>query len=160
MTQNSLQMTQSSLQMTQNSLQMTQSSLQMTQSSLQMTQNSLQMTQSSLQMTQRGRTSNKPKKSKATSSFFPEVTVCQNGNGGHKNVSLCKPRRKKKKETKRENNNKCIRSIKQLFVYFRKTGRENEWNTFTVNPLYTDTRCTDKIRYKDNLTGTKPPLKR
>ena len=27
--------------------------------------------------------------------------------------------------------------------------------TYSVNPLYTDTRCNDKIRYNDNLTGTK-----
>ena len=30
----------------------------------------------------------------------------------------------------------------------------------TVNPLYNDTRYKDKICYDDNLTGTKPSLKR
>ena len=30
----------------------------------------------------------------------------------------------------------------------------------TDNPLYTDTRFNDKIRYNDNLTVTKPSLKR
>ena len=30
----------------------------------------------------------------------------------------------------------------------------------TVNPLYTDTRYNDKIRYNDNLNVTKPSLKR
>ena len=30
----------------------------------------------------------------------------------------------------------------------------------TVNPLYTDTRYTDKIRYNDNLNVTKHLLKR
>ena len=30
----------------------------------------------------------------------------------------------------------------------------------TVNLLYTDTRYNDKIRYNDNLAGTKPSLKR
>ena len=30
----------------------------------------------------------------------------------------------------------------------------------TDNPLYTDTRYNDKIRYNDNLTVTKPSLKR
>ena len=30
----------------------------------------------------------------------------------------------------------------------------------TDNPLYTDTRYTDQIRYDDNLTVTKPSLKR
>ena len=29
-----------------------------------------------------------------------------------------------------------------------------------VNPLYTDTRYNDKIRYNDNLNATKPSLKR
>ena len=31
---------------------------------------------------------------------------------------------------------------------------------FTVNPLYTNTRYNDKILYNDNLTGTKPSLKK
>ena len=30
---------------------------------------------------------------------------------------------------------------------------------YTVNPLYTDTRYNDRIRYDDNLTVTKPSLK-
>ena len=30
----------------------------------------------------------------------------------------------------------------------------------TDNPLYTDTRCNNKIHYNDNLTVTKPWLKR
>ena len=30
----------------------------------------------------------------------------------------------------------------------------------TDNPLYTDTRYNDKIRYNNNLNGTKPSLKR
>ena len=33
-------------------------------------------------------------------------------------------------------------------------------NLFTDNPLYTDTRYKDKLRYNDNLTVTKPSLKR
>ena len=32
--------------------------------------------------------------------------------------------------------------------------------TYTVNPLYTDTRYNDKIHYNNNLTSTKPSLKR
>ena len=32
--------------------------------------------------------------------------------------------------------------------------------TDTVNPLYTDTRYNDKIRYNDNLSVTKPLLKK
>ena len=32
--------------------------------------------------------------------------------------------------------------------------------TYTVNPLYTDTRYNDKIRYNDNLNVTKPSMKR
>ena len=31
---------------------------------------------------------------------------------------------------------------------------------YTDNPLYTDTRYDEKIRYNDNLTVTKPSLKR
>ena len=42
--------------------------------------------------------------------------------------------------------------IYELFVYFV--------NNNTDNPLYTDTRYNDKIHYDDNLTVTKPSLKR
>ena len=38
------------------------------------------------------------------------------------------------------------------FAYLRELDKDN--------PLYTDTRYTDKIRYNDNLTVTKPSLKR
>ena len=35
-----------------------------------------------------------------------------------------------------------------------------KYTFITNNPLYTDTRYNDKIRYDDNLTVTKPSLKR
>ena len=40
----------------------------------------------------------------------------------------------------------------QIYVSHPKTD--------TDNPLYTDTRYNDKIRYNDKLTITKPSLKR
>ena len=34
------------------------------------------------------------------------------------------------------------------------------WIAYTDNPLYTDSRYNNKIRYNDNLAVTKPSLKR
>ena len=36
----------------------------------------------------------------------------------------------------------------------------DQFSKGTDNPVYTDTRYNDKIRYNDNLTATKPLLKR
>ena len=46
------------------------------------------------------------------------------------------------------------RKLSQLFCF----TSANE--PTTDNPLYTDTRYNDKIRYNDNLTVTKPSLQK
>ena len=55
---------------------------------------------------------------------------------------------------------------KRVFEHADNKGPDQELHCLpagsldTDNPLYTDTRYNDKIRYNDNLTVTKPSLKR
>ena len=50
------------------------------------------------------------------------------------------------------------KSSSQTIFHHNPAPRENI--SYTDNPLYTDTRYDDKICYNDNLTVTKPSLKR
>ena len=56
---------------------------------------------------------------------------------------------------------KCF--LQKIRTYFKMTTVEILYNLLsvklnTVNPLYTDTRYSDKIHYHENLTVTKPSL--
>ena len=58
--------------------------------------------------------------------------------------------------------------LNQLFSHSLKCSLQSNahffsafiYSHYTGNPLYTDTRYNDKIRYNDYLTVTKPSLKR
>ena len=52
-------------------------------------------------------------------------------------------------------------SVQHIFNFNHiKFVQECPVRTEYINPLYTDTRYNDKIHYSDNLTDTKPSLKR
>ena len=46
------------------------------------------------------------------------------------------------------------------FISFLQVSEGKCFSFSTDNPLYTDTRYNDNIHYNDNLTVTKPSLKR
>ena len=62
------------------------------------------------------------------------------------------------------NNDYLLYSVKEVMDQVIQSAITSlfltEFHKFaTVNPLYTDTRYNDKIRYNGNLTGTNPSLK-
>ena len=53
----------------------------------------------------------------------------------------------------------CMLGVDE-YVRSKCASSTAHFREYTDNPLYTDTRYNDKIHYNDNLTVTKPLLKR